>query len=519
MENKNSVSRKSHQMRECCTARGVLWYLVFFGFAVNYMIRINLNIAIVAMIQPKPSSNVSLTSECLARDLEVVPSPQNNSPLNVVPNLVSTTSIPLNLNEQSRFVWNEKVQGYVLGSFFWLHWVTQVPGGLLASKYGTKRVFGFSNFSGVVLCFFIPYFAKLGSMYLMALRLVQGLLLGFCWPSMHDMTARWIPPNERSKFVTAYLGSSVGTAITYPICGFIIHNWGWEYVFYASTIFGTLWFVAWWCLVHDSPSQHPRISDQEKEYILSSLGQSVAKKKAPVPWSAILSNCTVWMNVLAQWGGLWGMFTLMTQAPTYFKFIHGWNIRATGVLSGLPHILRMLFAFVFSQIGDYLLRSNKMSRTNVRKLATAFCCIGQGIFMMALSYSGCDAMAAIVFLTLAVAMNGSVSTGPLASVVDISPNYAAVLMGFLNTAAAIVGFFTPAVVGYLTFQNQTTPQWQKVFWISSGWLFFSGIMYLIFAKSELQPWNSPEKRNQPEEQSLVDVTSQKVDSTSVSDKI
>lgn len=55
--------------------------------------------------------------------------------------------------------------------------MTQIPGGLLASRYGTKRVFGFSNFSGVVLCFFIPYFAKLGAMYLMALRLVQGLLL------------------------------------------------------------------------------------------------------------------------------------------------------------------------------------------------------------------------------------------------------------------------------------------------------------------------------------------------------
>lgn len=23
---------------------------------------------------------------------------------------------------------------------------------------------------------------------------------------MHDMTAKWIPPNERSRFVTAYLG-------------------------------------------------------------------------------------------------------------------------------------------------------------------------------------------------------------------------------------------------------------------------------------------------------------------------
>lgn len=51
-------------------------------------------------------------------------------------------------------------------------------------------------------------------------------------------------------------------------------------------------------------------------------------------------------------------------------------------------------------------------------------CIGQGIFMLALAYSGCDSMMAIISLTLAVGMHGSVSTGPLASVVDISPNYA-----------------------------------------------------------------------------------------------
>jgi hypothetical protein len=36
----------------------------------------------------------------------------------------------------------------------------------------------------------------------------------------------------------------------------------------------------------------------------------------------------VWMNILAQWGGIWGFFTLMTHAPSYFKFIHGWSIQA-----------------------------------------------------------------------------------------------------------------------------------------------------------------------------------------------
>lgn len=47
------------------------------------------------------------------------------------------------------------------------------------------------------------------------------------------------------------------------------------------------------------------------------------------------------------------------------------SIFQTGLLSGMPHIFRMLWAFIFSQLGDYLLRSNKMNRTNVRKLATA----------------------------------------------------------------------------------------------------------------------------------------------------
>ncbi|KAJ8939623.1 hypothetical protein NQ318_010642 [Aromia moschata] len=102
--------------------------------------------------------------------------------------------------------------------------------------------------------------------------------LGFAWPSMHNMAARWIPPNERSKFVTAYLGSSVGAALTYPMCGFIIDQGGWELVFYVCGVLGMIWAAAWWLLVYDSPLEHPRISANEKEYIVSCLGQSVAKK-------------------------------------------------------------------------------------------------------------------------------------------------------------------------------------------------------------------------------------------------
>lgn len=50
------------------SCRSVLWYLAFVGFAINYMIRINMNIAIVDMILPKKLSNGEkpiVISECV----------------------------------------------------------------------------------------------------------------------------------------------------------------------------------------------------------------------------------------------------------------------------------------------------------------------------------------------------------------------------------------------------------------------------------------------------------------------
>lgn len=50
-------------------ARTVLWYLVFCGFAVNYMIRITVNIAIVDMISQKKVTNKTVhVSECFVNE-------------------------------------------------------------------------------------------------------------------------------------------------------------------------------------------------------------------------------------------------------------------------------------------------------------------------------------------------------------------------------------------------------------------------------------------------------------------
>lgn len=45
--------------------RTVLWYVTFVGFMVNYMLRINMNIAIVEMVARKPTTTNHHTSECM----------------------------------------------------------------------------------------------------------------------------------------------------------------------------------------------------------------------------------------------------------------------------------------------------------------------------------------------------------------------------------------------------------------------------------------------------------------------
>lgn len=52
-------------------ARTVLWYIVFAGFAVNYMVRINMNIAMVSMVNWKFLKNPNKTSQSQCEKVDV----------------------------------------------------------------------------------------------------------------------------------------------------------------------------------------------------------------------------------------------------------------------------------------------------------------------------------------------------------------------------------------------------------------------------------------------------------------
>lgn len=146
-----------------------------------------------------------------------------------------------------------------------------------------------------------------------------------------------------------------------------------------------------------------------------------------------------------------------------------------------------------------------MSRNNVRKLATFVSMILNGFCILGLAYSGCNIISAVFFFTLSLALHGAVSTGALASMVDIAPNYAGLTMGLASTVAIMSGFVSPIIVGYITYENQSILAWQRIFEIGAGMALSCGIIYMIFNDTSVQPWN----RGQSEDDDVKSVVQYK----------
>ena len=68
-----------------------------------------------------------------------------------------------------------KLQGTVLGAFFYGYLITQIPGGMAATQFGGKWVFGIGIFITSALTVVTPFAARYSVNLLIAVRVITGL--------------------------------------------------------------------------------------------------------------------------------------------------------------------------------------------------------------------------------------------------------------------------------------------------------------------------------------------------------
>ncbi|XP_057302082.1 sialin-like [Hydractinia symbiolongicarpus] len=439
----------------CLPKRYLVAILSFFGFVNVYALRVNLSVALVAM--------VSNTTGHYENGTAYVISPPE-------------------------FDWDSRLRGFILSAFFYGYIVTQIPGGWLAAKYGGKNLFGCGILMTALFTLITPPAARTNVYLLVVIRMFEGLFEGVTFPCIHAIWRKWAPPMERSKLATiSFSGPFAGTVLGMPLSGLIADNFGWPWVFYSFGLMAIIWSFFWFMLITDSPKDQPKISPEELEYIQSSLSDDKPDREmVKTPWKDIFKSIPVWAIIVAHTTENWGWYTLLTQLPTYLKQVLNFSLKEAGFISALPYLAMVIVVQAGGRFADFLRAHQIMRTTVVRKVFNSIGFFSQAAFLVVVGYTTSKEFA-IVGLTLAVGLGGFTWSGFPVNHLDISPRYASILFGISNCIATLPGIFSPMMVGFIT-ENETQEEWRVVFLISASVYMFGLIFYAIFASGEKQPW-------------------------------
>uniref|UniRef100_A0AAY4CGB0 Sialin n=1 Tax=Denticeps clupeoides TaxID=299321 RepID=A0AAY4CGB0_9TELE len=439
-----------------CSARYSLALLMFFGFAVEYGLRVNLSVAMVAMVndtESHQSLNRSTGHEC--------PSP--------------------------RYPWSLETQGMLLGAFYFGKMVTLIPGGYLAGRFGGRIFLGGGVLGTAALTLLTPLAAQLGVSWLFALRVFEGFGEGVMLPAMITMWARWAPPLERSRLMTiSGAGANFGAFVAFPVTGVICESLGWPAVFYIFGA-GCLWAVFWFVLVSDEPRTHPRISEPEKNYIINSIGSQESAHGWSIPLVSMMFSVPLWAIIICQMCSN----TLQTSLPTYMDTVLHLDLQQISFLSALPYLGAWLFSVLSGVVADHLLEREVMSVTAVRKIFTLAGHVLPAAFLVAVGYTRCSSALAVTCLTLSTTIRGTSKAGVFINQIDIAPRYAGFLLGITNTFGTIPGILSPIA--------HSLAGWRNVFLLSAGVSVFGALFFLALGSGKIQWWAVEEELINDEE--------------------
>ncbi len=139
---------------------------------------------------------------------------------------------------------SQEAMGRVFSAFLLGYALCQVPGGMLADRYGAKRVLGWAALAWVAATLGMAGAGVVA--LLLAGRFVLGVAEAPMFPAAARAIASWMPEGLRGRangMVVAAIG--LGSAIAPPLVSFVMLRWGWRAALAASALPALLAGLVW----------------------------------------------------------------------------------------------------------------------------------------------------------------------------------------------------------------------------------------------------------------------------------
>ena len=256
----------------------------------------------------------------------------------------------------------------------------QPVAGYLLDTLGTKI-----GFAGFALAWSLACAAAAWSTGWQSLAFFRGLLglteaAGI--PAGVKSASEWFPARERSVAIGWFnIGSSFGALLAPPLVVWALLHGQWQWAFVIVGALGVLWTIAW-MLLYQHPRDHPRLSDAERDYIVSGQEAHYANAgDSKRRWTEIVRSRDFWSigipRILCE--PAWQTFNAWI--PLYMITERHMNLKEVALFAWMPFLAADVGCVLGGYLSPWLHKHVKVSLFTSRKLVVvtgALCMIGPG---------------------------------------------------------------------------------------------------------------------------------------------
>jgi sugar phosphate permease len=344
--------------------------------------------------------------------------------------------------------WDKGQFGLVFSAFLIGYALLQIVGGVVADRWSAGKVLALA-FCGFSLFTALTPLGQSSFVLLLMMRFFVGAFESVTIPALTSLNSRWIPRAEFGRAQTLSLsGITVGQMLAYPLTTWIILHSSWPMVFYVNAAFGFVWVIAWLWYATDAPDAHPRISQEERQYIAGNLPP---KPTAYLPLRVVFTNPSLPILSLSYMCFAYVGWMFLFWFPDYLVEGRGFSLGAMGAIGIAVHGAGFVGLIGGGALSDRLLRtgwSPQFARARFSGIGVALSLPFLLGAVLAPSASACVLLLLFFYFLFASAIAGYTTVA-----LEFNPHVAGSIFGLINTLGSFAGIFGPMTAGFLLAQS------------------------------------------------------------------